>query len=360
MIRRPPRSTLFPYTTLFRALVSDHERAFVVDEDRAVRISVVRDSEIRAHVRHDAHEVAEVRGNRLRHPAGESSVRLAVQGDDATSEGPQQVRRREAARAVSRIHDDREGGLPDRIDVDLPADRLEVSRDRGVVRSDGSDLGPGSHAEPFLEVDRLDRLLILAAHLHPAGIDRLEAVELPRVVGRRHDDGALQRATRLRDVVLGAWRRHDPEVDDFAARGHQTGGGRASEHRTAEARVASQGHRPAPEERADRPADLHRELRIHVGSDDPTDPVRPEQTGHAVTRSSTIVAWGDTCTVSPRMLSRTCAPSPIAAPAPMIDAVTSALSSTLTPSKSVAFRNDARPIRQAFPRTTCGPTRPST
>src|SRR2546422_7480942 len=61
MIRRPPRSTLFPYTTLFRSLVSDHERAFVVDEDRAVRISVVRDSEIRVHIRHDAHEVAEVR-----------------------------------------------------------------------------------------------------------------------------------------------------------------------------------------------------------------------------------------------------------------------------------------------------------
>src|SRR3712207_8260427 len=27
MIRRPPRSTLFPYTTLFRSRVSDHELA---------------------------------------------------------------------------------------------------------------------------------------------------------------------------------------------------------------------------------------------------------------------------------------------------------------------------------------------
>src|SRR2546429_4044764 len=30
MIRRPPRSTLFPYTTLFRSLVDDAQRAFVV------------------------------------------------------------------------------------------------------------------------------------------------------------------------------------------------------------------------------------------------------------------------------------------------------------------------------------------
>src|SRR3712207_7568262 len=36
MIRRPPRSTLFPYTTLFRSNVPVHaERAGVVDRDRA-------------------------------------------------------------------------------------------------------------------------------------------------------------------------------------------------------------------------------------------------------------------------------------------------------------------------------------
>src|SRR2546422_5243061 len=29
MIRRPPRSTLFPYTTLFRSLARDHERCLV-------------------------------------------------------------------------------------------------------------------------------------------------------------------------------------------------------------------------------------------------------------------------------------------------------------------------------------------
>src|SRR5256886_7507052 len=27
MIRRPPRSTLFPYTTLFRSVIADHSRA---------------------------------------------------------------------------------------------------------------------------------------------------------------------------------------------------------------------------------------------------------------------------------------------------------------------------------------------
>src|SRR3989442_10484202 len=32
MIRRPPRSTLFPYTTLFRSIDSDHGRRFIVME----------------------------------------------------------------------------------------------------------------------------------------------------------------------------------------------------------------------------------------------------------------------------------------------------------------------------------------
>src|SRR2546421_5025152 len=37
MIRRPPRSTLFPYTTLFRSKVIDHERVWGV---RATPIEV--------------------------------------------------------------------------------------------------------------------------------------------------------------------------------------------------------------------------------------------------------------------------------------------------------------------------------
>src|SRR3989442_14136826 len=60
------------------------------------------------------------------------------------------------------------------------------------------------------------------------------------------------------------------------------------------------------------------------------------------------------------MLSRTCAPSPIEAPAPRIDAEVSALSSTLTPSQRAAFDSEARPILHDFPRTTWGPRRPST
>src|SRR2546430_12100584 len=39
MIRRPPRSTLFPYTTLFRSIAQEQERALV---DRARREDVGR------------------------------------------------------------------------------------------------------------------------------------------------------------------------------------------------------------------------------------------------------------------------------------------------------------------------------
>src|SRR2546426_1611701 len=36
MIRRPPRSTLFPYTTLFRSQVADDRDEVVLGEDRVV------------------------------------------------------------------------------------------------------------------------------------------------------------------------------------------------------------------------------------------------------------------------------------------------------------------------------------
>src|SRR2546423_4579329 len=45
MIRRPPRSTLFPYTTLFRSLRRDRGRAEVLHDDGAVppdALSVLR------------------------------------------------------------------------------------------------------------------------------------------------------------------------------------------------------------------------------------------------------------------------------------------------------------------------------
>src|SRR2546425_4673841 len=35
MIRRPPRSTLFPYTTLFRSLLVNHDAAFEVGGESA-------------------------------------------------------------------------------------------------------------------------------------------------------------------------------------------------------------------------------------------------------------------------------------------------------------------------------------
>src|SRR3989442_15513406 len=37
MIRRPPRSTLFPYTTLFRSLPRDPRRALLAAHDRHAR-----------------------------------------------------------------------------------------------------------------------------------------------------------------------------------------------------------------------------------------------------------------------------------------------------------------------------------
>src|SRR2546426_6231662 len=68
MIRRPPRSTLFPYTTLFRSLVG--ERGAVAEgaqENRADRHAAPRD-------RHH--------GDRLHAPADE----LALRSEEHTSE----------------------------------------------------------------------------------------------------------------------------------------------------------------------------------------------------------------------------------------------------------------------------------
>src|SRR2546430_13609468 len=41
MIRRPPRSTLFPYTTLFRSLVADHQRGHAEYTLRARPVGIV-------------------------------------------------------------------------------------------------------------------------------------------------------------------------------------------------------------------------------------------------------------------------------------------------------------------------------
>src|SRR6267143_2987704 len=66
MIRRPPRSTLFPYTTLFRSLEADRRARSRRPEDRARRnLQVVRPrpSELRGHV--DVRDVRPGRGGRL-------------------------------------------------------------------------------------------------------------------------------------------------------------------------------------------------------------------------------------------------------------------------------------------------------
>src|SRR2546430_7508791 len=47
MIRRPPRSTLFPYTTLFRSVVGIHRRVAV----QVVRREVRQDADLRREVR---------------------------------------------------------------------------------------------------------------------------------------------------------------------------------------------------------------------------------------------------------------------------------------------------------------------
>jgi len=228
-------------------------------------------------------------GGGLREASGERPVRLRVQGEDATAEGPQQVRRHDATGPVARIQDDRGGSLPNRVPVDLRTNAFRVPMYRGFVGADRTDLGPRCHVESAFEEDGLDRLFVLAAHLHPAGIDRLEAVEFPRIVGGGHDDRSLNLA-RFRDEVLRARGGDEAEVDHVATGGHQPGSGRPSEHRSAEPRVAPQGDRASGEERADRAAHLDREVRIHLRADHAADAVRPEEARHAITRPASIFA----------------------------------------------------------------------
>src|SRR5205807_544831 len=274
-----------------------------------------------------------------------------------TSEGSQEIRSHDATGPVSRIDHDQRIPLSNGLRIDFRADPFHVTRDRGVVRPAGPDVGPGCGMKSVLEVNRFNHFLVLATHLHTAGADRLESVELPRIVGGRDDDRPLE-MPGLRDEVLGARRGDRAQVDDVTSGGHEARGGGPGEHRPAQPRIPSESDRAALEERPDRAADLHGEIRVHRLANDPADAARAEETGHAATRSSRTSPWGGTCTPSSRMLSRTWAPSPIAAPAPMIEDAISTLSSTLTPSRSVAFTTDARPTLQDLPRTTSGPSRP--
>src|SRR3712207_7029230 len=75
MIRRPPRSTLFPYTTLFRSLAHDRRIRRVVPHlaVRALEVAHLDDPERRRCVAHDASRVG----------AGEHQ---AVRSEEHTSE----------------------------------------------------------------------------------------------------------------------------------------------------------------------------------------------------------------------------------------------------------------------------------
>src|SRR3712207_8663268 len=62
MIRRPPRSTLFPYTTLFRSLLrrvpaveDDHVAVEVLDEAHVADAAVLNSDDVRAAGRSEEH-----------------------------------------------------------------------------------------------------------------------------------------------------------------------------------------------------------------------------------------------------------------------------------------------------------------
>src|SRR5260370_22821655 len=57
MIRRPPRSTLFPYTTLFRSLIISAVEAITVDADRILF------PQLEAHARRSGRDTAGSPGN---------------------------------------------------------------------------------------------------------------------------------------------------------------------------------------------------------------------------------------------------------------------------------------------------------
>src|SRR3712207_7352692 len=83
MIRRPPRSTLFPYTTLFRSLGPPVRPARRVDEQRRRRVHRVPAEQDRQGVRAEADPHAPRAGVHAR--AGPVTTR-AVRSEEHTSE----------------------------------------------------------------------------------------------------------------------------------------------------------------------------------------------------------------------------------------------------------------------------------
>src|SRR3712207_7840767 len=79
MIRRPPRSTLFPYTTLFRSRERQHrERHVLRGEGQALR----RTREVRDDVRVRQHHALRL----ARRPRGVDDGREVVRSEEHTSE----------------------------------------------------------------------------------------------------------------------------------------------------------------------------------------------------------------------------------------------------------------------------------
>src|SRR5256885_2773562 len=77
MIRRPPRSTLFPYTTLFRSLL---QPAYMGEKQRrGCAVGIAEDVLARLQVHHalvDVHGAAGLLGVRFRHEGDRKSTRL--------------------------------------------------------------------------------------------------------------------------------------------------------------------------------------------------------------------------------------------------------------------------------------------
>src|SRR3712207_7231064 len=87
MIRRPPRSTLFPYTTLFRSVGGRAEADGFVDEQQ--RVTPLREHQPRGTRRADELIVPvdlDLEGRADREPAGADGCRACGRSEEHTSE----------------------------------------------------------------------------------------------------------------------------------------------------------------------------------------------------------------------------------------------------------------------------------
>src|SRR3989442_11960796 len=128
MIRRPPRSTLFPYTTLFRSRLHVHHDARLEDQERA-RVAL--------------DEVARARAARLDH----ESQRAGVVGADFQVGNEHRVR---PALAIDRHERQRHAEVCPEVALAEPLD--ELTGEAGTVRAghagEGSTVGQTTLAPP--------------------------------------------------------------------------------------------------------------------------------------------------------------------------------------------------------------------